>query len=270
MLRKLMVLTIVLTTLTGFVYAKGKKITIAGSTTVFPIAQRCAEVYMDKYDDVNISIRGGGSGVGIASIVAGKVDIANASRPIKSKELKTAREKGINPIGNIIAKDGIAAVVYSDNSVSGLTISQMKDIYSGKIANWKELGGSNMAIVVISRDVSSGTFEVFKKKVLKGARVKSSALMLASNKAVASTVAQTPGAIGYVGLGYLTGKIKALKIEGIMPSVKTVNNGRYKIARPLFMYTDGKPKGEVKKFIKFIQSSEGQNIAEELGYVPLR
>lgn len=268
MLKKIFILTLVLLMSTGL-YAE-KKITIAGSTTVLPLAQKCAELYMNKHKDVSISVRGGGSGVGIAQVVAGKVDIGNASRKIKSKEVKMAKAKGITPVGTVVARDGIAVIVHKKNSVKNITLKQLFDIYTGKIKNWKKLGGPDKRIVVISRDSSSGTFEVFNKKVLKKEKVVRKALMLASNKAVATTVSKTPGAIGYVGLGYVTKKIKALKVEGVKPSNRTVNNGSYKIARGLNMYTNGRPKGEIKKFLKFILSKQGQKIAAGLGYIPVK
>ncbi|MCK4420639.1 phosphate ABC transporter substrate-binding protein [candidate division WOR-3 bacterium] len=251
-------------------YAASKKITITGSTTVLPIAQRAAEAYMDIHKDISISVRGGGSGVGIAALIDGRADIADASRPIKTKELKTAREKGINPYANIVAKDGIAVVVHPDNPVNVLSLEELKKIYTGEITSWKEVGGLSKPIVVISRDFASGTFEVFKKLVLGGAKVKDRALMLASNKAVATTVTTTPDAIGYIGLGYLSDNVKALKINEVMPTNETVNDDSYKLARPLFMYTNGKPKGLIKSFIDFVLSLEGQKIIEEAGFVPVK
>ncbi len=247
-----------------------KSITITGSTTVLPIAQRAAEVYMDLHDDISVSVRGGGSGVGIAALIDGRADIADASRPIKTKEIKAAREKGIDPYANIVARDGIAVVVHPDNPINALDMETLKKIYTGEINNWKEVGGESKPIVVISRDVASGTFEVFNELVLGGGKVKEGALMLASNKAVATTVATTPDGVGYIGLGYLSGEVKALKMDGVMPSNKTVNDGSYKLARPLFMYTNGKPKSMIKSFIDFVLSDEGQKIAEEVGYVPIR
>jgi phosphate transport system substrate-binding protein len=244
-------------------------VTMGGSTTVLPIAQRAAEVYMDMHNEINVSVRGGGSGVGIASLIAGSVNIGNSSRAIKDKELKAAREKGENPAGNIIALDGIAIVVNPKNSLTELDIATLKNIYTGKVSNWKALGGSDQSIVVVSRDVSSGTFEVFGEKVLKGDKVREDALMLASNKAVVTTVAETPGAIGYVGLGYLSEDVKALKIEGVMPSETTVRSKEYKLARPLYMYTNGAPKGLVKDFIDFVLSTDGQKLVKEVGFVPL-
>ena len=147
-------------------FAGGRTLVLTGSTTVLPIAQLCAEKFMDQHPDVNISVRGEGSGVGIAALIDGTCDIAMASRPMKTKELKSARGKGINPLATVIAKDGIAIIVHPSNPLSEITLAQLKDIYTGKISNWKDVGGKPGKIVVISRDVASGTFEVFKKIVL--------------------------------------------------------------------------------------------------------
>ncbi|HDN97660.1 MAG TPA: phosphate ABC transporter substrate-binding protein [bacterium] len=247
-----------------------KKLIIQGSTTVLPIAQKCAEVFMKKHPEANISVRGGGSGVGIAALIDGICDIADSSRPMKDKEIKKALEKGVNPVAHVIAMDGIAVIVHPSNPVNEITLSQLKEIYTGKISNWKQLGGKNQKIVVISRDVSSGTFECFNKLVLKKERVRPDALLQASNAAVVSIVKRTEGAIGYVGLGYLNSEVKALKIEGVFPSQETVLKGTYPISRPLFMYTNGKPKGLVKKFIDFVLSKEGQKIVKGQGFVPLK
>jgi len=251
-------------------FAGGRTLVLTGSTTVLPIAQLCAEKFMDQHPDVNISVRGGGSGVGIAALIDGTCDIAMASRPMKTKELKSARGKGINPLATVIAKDGIAIIVHPSNPLSEITLAQLKDIYTGKISNWKDVGGKPGKIVVISRDVASGTFEVFKKIVLKGAKTRADALMLASNKAVATTVEKTPGAIGYVGLGYISSKVKALAVDGVEPTKETVVSGKYKLARPLYLCTDGKPTGLAKEFIDFVLSSEGQKIVNKIGFVPVK
>lgn len=264
---KIISLVFVVMMLSVSMFARGKKITISGSTTVLPIAQATAEVFMDNNPKINISVRGGGSSVGIASIMSGTVDIGNASRHIKNKELTAARESGINVIEHIVANDGIAVVLNNSNSVKALSSSQLKDIFTGKISNWKELGGKSMPIVVISRDVSSGTFEVFNKLVLKKAKCVEGALMLASNNAVVTTVSTTPGAIGYAGLGYITQKVKAVPIDGIDATVKTIQTKEYPISRTLHMYTNGKPKGLVKQYIDFVLSPEGQKIVEEQGFI---
>jgi len=250
--------------------AAAEKIVMEGSTTVLPIAQKAAEVYMNYHSDADISVRGGGSGVGIAAIIDGSCDIANSSRAIKESELEKGVANGKQIKANVIAMDGIAAIVNPGNKLNALAKEQLKAIYTGSISNWSQLGGDNQKIVVISRDTSSGTFEAFGTLVLDGAKVRPDALMQASNQAVASIVSRTPGAIGYVGLGFMSSGVKALEIDGVRPSAETVLTGKYVIGRPLFMYTNGEPKGLVKAFLDFIKSAEGQKLAEEEGFVALK
>jgi len=277
----LAVLTAVLVTATqicicGLAGARGEnRLSIQGSTTVLPIAQAVAEEYMDLADrgllpEVDITVRGGGSGVGIAALIDGTIDIAGASRSMKSKEIEKAKARGIEPFATVIAKDGIAVIVHPSNSVTGLKLEDIRVIYTGQISNWSEVGGEGKSIVVISRDTASGTFETFKELVLKGEKVRGDALMLASNQAIATTIARTSGAIGYVGLAYLSPSVKALEIEGVRPSQETVVSGEYELSRPLLMYTNGKPKGLAKKFMDFVLSLAGQRIVKDLGFVPLR
>ncbi|MGC9337706.1 MAG: phosphate ABC transporter substrate-binding protein [Candidatus Cloacimonadia bacterium] len=249
---------------------KGEQLTLTGSTTVLPIAQKAAEDFMKMNPNANISVRGGGSGVGIAALIDGTTDIANASRPMKAKEIETAKEKGITPNEIVVSKDGIAVIVNPENPITGITLQQLKAIYTGKISDWRELGGEPGKIVVVSRDVASGTFEVFNEKVLEGEKVRNDALMLASNKAVATTVAQTPGAIGYVGMGYLSSDVKAPPVDGIYPTKANVVSGDYSLTRSLFMYTNGEPQGLAKEFIDFILSPAGQKIVEEQGFVSIK
>ena len=254
----------------GVAFSAGKKITIKGSTTVLPLAQVAAEVFMERNPDVDISVQGGGSGVGIASLIDKTTDIANSSRKIKDSEVEKARAAGIAPFETVVALDGIAVIVHPSNIKNYLTREQIKAIYTGKISDWEELGGTRGKIVVISRDSSSGTFEAFESLTLDKQKVRSDALTTASNQAVAMTVAQTPGAIGYIGLGYISGKVKAAAVDGVKCTRETVIEGTYPLARPLHMYTDAKPTGEVKAFIDFILSAEGQKLVEEQGFVPLR
>jgi phosphate transport system substrate-binding protein len=246
-----------------------QKLTLQGSTTILPIAQAAAEAYMEKHPDADIMVRGGGSGTGIAALIDGATDIANSSRPMKTKEMKQAREKGVNPVGTVIALDGIAVIVHKSNPINDITIDDLKKIYTGKMTNWSSLGAKGK-IVVVSRDAASGTFEVFNEKVLTGAKLTESALMQASNLEIARTVEQTPGGIGYVGLGYISDKVKVLKVNGVTPSEQTVRNGSYPLARPLYMYTNGAPKGLAKSFIDFILSNEGQKIVRDNGFVPVK
>jgi len=252
------------------VFAAENNIIAKGSTTVLPISQACAEIFMDQNMDIDISVQGGGSGVGIASIIDGTCDIGNASRAIKEKEIDTAKEKGVTPIGNVVARDAIAVVVNPANSVDGLTLEQIKAIYTGEFSNWSQVGGSDQEIVIISRDSASGTFEAFNELALDKEKVRPDALLQASNAAVATSVANTPGAIGYVGLGYVTSKIKAIEVDSVVPSKETVNSDTYPLARPLFMYTNGEPTGAVKEFIDFVMSEEGQKLVEENGYISVK
>ena len=247
-----------------------KKLAIQGSTTVLPIAQRCAEEFMKEHPEANISVRGGGSGVGIAALIDGTIDIATASRAMKTKELKKARVNGINPVAHVVARDAIAVILHPQNPVNNLTKSQLKAIYTGAISRWNEVGGTSDVIVVVSRDVASGTFEVFNELALDKQRVRPDALMQASNQAVVNIVASTNGAIGYVGLGYLSKEVKPIAIDGVMPSVATAKSGAYLLARSLYMYTDGKPKGLAKEFIDFVLGPKGQKIVKEEGFVPVK
>jgi phosphate transport system substrate-binding protein len=249
--------------------ANENKIVIEGSTTVLPIAQRAAEVFMDKYSSADISVRGGGSGVGIASLIDKTCDIADASRAIKDTELDKAVTRGVDPKAHVVAMDGIAVIVHPSNNVSAFTKKQLKDIYTGKISQWSEVGGSGGKIVVVSRDSSSGTFEAFGELALDKQKVRQDALMEASNQAVASVVSSTAGAIGYVGLGYASGPVKAVSVDGVNASKETVVSGKYPISRPLFMYTNGAPQGLAAEFIGFVLSAEGQRLVEEEGFVSL-
>jgi len=263
-------LMIVCSLFAGNVLAAEKDIVVKGSTTVLPISQACAEVFMDQNASVNISVQGGGSGVGIASIIDGTCDIGNASRPIKDKEIATAKEKGVDVFANIVARDAIAVAVHPSNDINGLTLSQIKAIYTGEFSNWSQVGGSDSEIVVISRDSASGTFEAFNELALDKEKVRPDALLQASNSAVATSVANTPGAIGYIGLGYVNERVKVITVENIMPSKETVNSDTYPLARPLFMYTNGEPTGAVKEFMDFVMSEEGQKLVEENGYISVK
>ncbi len=247
-----------------------ESLTLTGSTTVLPIVQKAAETFMDINPNARISVRGGGSGVGISALIDGTTDIANASRAIKAEEIEQAHGKGVSPVETAIAMDGIAIIVHSSNSIKGISLEQIKAIYTGEISDWQEIGGKSGPIIIVSRDVSSGTFDTFKKLVLSGEKTRADALMLASNNAVTTTVANTPGAIGYVGLGYLIGDVAALEVNGVYPSQKTIIDGEYKLARYLYMYTNGDPQGVGKEFIDFILSPQGQKIVEEQGFIPIR
>lgn len=247
-----------------------EKIVIAGSTTVLPIAQKTAEAFMDSNANADISVRGGGSSVGIAALIDGTCDIADASRAIKDTEIQQAAANGRDPVAHIVAMDGIAVVVNKSNPLSKLSKKQVKDIFAGRVSDWSQIGGNPGKIVVISRDTSSGTFEAFGVLVMDNQKVRPDALMQASNQAVAQNVTQTPAAIGYVGLGFLTSDIKALEIDGVVASKETVLSGEYPVTRPLFMYSKGKPQGMVKEYLDFVKSKAGQALVEGEGYVGLK
>lgn len=250
-------------------FAFAEKLVIKGSTTVLPVAQKAAEDYMKMHPDVTISISGGGSGKGIKALVDGFTNIANASRFIKQKEINHAMKNNIFPVAHRVAIDAIVPVVHPTNRIKNLTLSQLKSIYQKKIRNWKELGGGDRKIVIISRDTGSGTYEVWHKKVMKKERISPRAQLLASNGAVVQAVMNNKHAVGYIGIGYLNENIKALDVNGVTASVTTALNGTYPIARPLFMFTNGWPKGVVSDFINFVVSPKGQKIVKEEGFVPL-
>jgi phosphate transport system substrate-binding protein len=249
--------------------AAGEAIVIKGSTTVLPVAQATAEAYMKGHPDVNISISGGGSGNGIKALVDKSADIATSSRFIKDNEIALARSKGIYPVPHRVAIDAIVPIVHPGNPVDDLTVEQLSLIYQGKIRNWKEVGGRDLQIVVVSRDTSSGTYEVWEEKVLHKAKVSPRAQLQASNGAVVQVVSKNKYAIGYIGLGYLNDSIKPLSIGGIDASVETALSGVFPVARPLFMFTDGWPTGAVSSFLNFVVSREGQDIVKKEGFVPL-
>ncbi len=254
----------------GLVYAESTSIRMDGSTTVLPIAQKVAEAYMKEHPDVTITVSGGGSGNGIKAIIDGTTDIADSSRFIKDQEVADAVAKGTYPVPFAIAYDCIVPIVHPSNTVKDLTVDQLKGIYTGAITNWKEVGGPDMEIVVISRDTSSGTYEVWEEKVLKKERVAASALLQASNGAVAQAVSKNKHAIGYVGIGYVDKSVKGLPVNGIAGSPTTTLNGTFPISRALYMFTRGWPTGEVLNLINYVMHPQkGQKYVKEAGFVPL-
>jgi len=254
-------------------------IQIKGSDTLVNVVQYLAEEFMKKNPYIFVAVTGGGSGVGIASLINKTTDIASASRRMKKKEIEIAKKRGVNPYEIVVGYDGIAVIVNKNNPVDKLTIKQLHDIYTGKITNWKELGGEDLKIVALSREVSSGTHLYFKEHVVElDKKTKdefaSSILMFSSNQAIVEEVAQNRQAIGYIGMGYLNERVKAVAIAQekepySYPTVKEVLKKRYPLSRPLFMYTNGAPQGVVKKIIDFVLSKEGQTIFKKMGFVPL-
>jgi phosphate transport system substrate-binding protein len=251
--------------------AAEEKIVIDGSTTVGPIAKAFAEYYMSLNKDVNITVSESGSGNGAKSLINGMCDIADMSRFMKGKEFAAAVEKGRTPVAHVVAIDGIVMIVHPSNPVGGLTVAQVRDIYMGKITNWKELGGPNVEIVMISRDTNSGTYETFEKLVMKKEKIYEKAEYVGSNGAIRQRVQSTKAAIGYVGLGFVDRSVKPLEIDKIMPDMNTISSGVYPIARPLFMFTDGYPKlgTHLHRFMTLYLSPKGQEIVEEIGFIPV-
>jgi phosphate transport system substrate-binding protein len=246
-----------------------ENVVIKGSTTVLPVAQVALEAYMKAHPGVNISLSGAGSGDGIKALIDKSTDIANSSREIKDNEITLAREKGVNPVAHTIAIDALTPIVHPKNKVNGLTIDQLSQIYQGKITNWKEVGGDDLTIIVVSRDSSSGTFEAWGHLVLNNAKVTPKAQLQASNGAVVQAVSKNRYAIGYVGMGYVNKAVKGLTVNGIPASAKTALSKEYPIARPLYMYTNGRPEGVVADFIKFVLSPAGQKLVAKEGFVPI-
>jgi phosphate transport system substrate-binding protein len=269
MVRKLLVVGLILLSCCTNLAVAADNVVIKGSTTVLPIAQAALEAYMKVHPGVNISLSAGGSGDGIKALIDKSTDIATSSREIKDKEIDLAREKGVNPVAHTVAIDAIVPVVNPRNKVQGLTIDQLSQIYQGKITNWKEVGGDDLTIIVVSRDSSSGTFESWGHLVLNNARVTPKAQLQASNGAVVQAVSKNRYAIGYIGLGYLNASVKGLTVNGIQASAKTALSKEYPVARPLYMYTNGQPAGEVANFLKFVLSPAGQKLVAKEGFVPL-
>lgn len=254
---------------------KQESLSIKGSDTVLPLAQKLAEKYMNQYPERVVTVVGGGSGVGIAAMIDGNTVLANASRAIKQSEIRNANAKGINPVRHEIAKDGLSVVVNPANPVGRLTIDQISRIYSGEVTNWKDVGGKNENIVLYSRESSSGTYVYFKEAVLDKKEYAPGAQLMPATGAIVQAVSQTPGAIGYVGLAYLNDKVKAVHVaeesEYVEPSVENVMNGTYPLARGLFQYSDGEPaEGMVRNWFNFVFSEEGQTIVREIGYIPVK
>ncbi len=250
--------------------AFAENLVIKGSTTVLPIAQKVAEAYMKDNPDVKISISGGGSGNGIKAIIDGTTDIADSSRFIKDKEIKQALENGAYPVPFRVAYDCIIPVVHPSNPVQNLTLEQLKQIYMGRARSWKDVGGDDRPVVVVSRDTSSGTYEVWESKVMTKERVFPGALLQASNGAVVQTVAKNKNAIGYIGIGYIDSSVKPVSVDGIVGSSETTLNGTFPISRPLFMFTRGWPEGKVVNFLNYmLHPDKGQAMVGDAGYVPL-
>lgn len=245
------------------------KISVTGSTTVLPIAQALAERYMDLNLGADIQVSGGGSSVGVTVVGEKTAEIGMASRELKDAE--TTKFTALKPIA--IARDGIAVIVHPSNAVAHLTLDQVRAIYAGTVTNWKDVGGQDRQIVAIGRDSASGTREFFTEKVMGTTNTAATMLEKNSNGAIQSSVAPNPSAIGYVGLGYLDATVRAvpLSVDGtdVAPTLENVVNGRYPVARELYFVTSGEATGLAQDFIAFALSSEGQQIVEKEGFIPV-
>ena len=252
-----------------------------GSDTMVNLALAWAETYQTIKPNIRISVTGGGSGTGITALINQSTDIANASRAIKSEEIDSAKAQGIDPIQFTVARDAIAVIVNLNNPINQLTLEQISDIYSGKINNWKEIGGEDRPIVRLSRETNSGTHVYFLETVLRLGQddnktlFSPDTLLLPSSEGIIAEVRDNPNTIGYDGLGYVIPEVKLVAVAKDnksafeYPSIETVNNNAYPIARDLYMYTAGQPVGVIKDYIDWILSAEGQEIVSNLGFVPI-
>ncbi len=253
---------------------------IMGSDTLVNLALAWAERYMGTYPQVRISVTGGGSGTGIAALINGTTQIADASRLMSTEELDQAKRNGIEPVRFTVALDAIAVVVNRENPVSHLTLRQISDMYLGRTTRWSAVGGDNRPVVLLSRESNSGTYVYFLEQVIRLGDAKSMALfspetlLMPSSQGISSEVTQNPNAIGYDGLGYVTSDQKLVAVARtntgpwVLPSAATVHDGSYPVSRPLYMYTAGEPRGEVKRYIDWVMGP-GQAVVPELGFVPL-
>lgn len=267
----------------GSIPEPGEYLNNVGSDTMVNLALAWAERFQQTNPQSNLSVSGGGSGTGIASLINKTTDIANASRRIKPEEIENAQANGIEPTEFIVARDAIAVIVNPNNPVSKLTLQQLSDIYSGKYNNWKELGGEDRPIVRLSRETNSGTHVYFLEEVLRlgdsedKTLFSTDTLLLPSSEVIGAEIRNNPNAIGYDGLGYVTDDMKVIAVSAgsdektsfIYPSAETVNDSTYPIARDLYMYTAGPPIGFVQTYIEWIFSLEAQEIVSQLGFVPI-
>ena len=261
--------------------ASGIAIQNVGSDTIVNLALAWAETYQAQHPDVRIAVTGGGSGTGIAGLVNGTVDVANASRRMKPEEMEAAQANGITPVEHVVARDAIAVVVHPSNPVDRLTLQQLSDMFSGRITDWSEVGGEARPIVLLSRESNSGTHVYFLEQVVRLGDKQATTLfspdtlLMPSSEGISAEVRQNPNSIGYDGLGYVTPDQKTIAVAAdpggpfVLPSIETVNSGAYPIARDLYMYTAGEPQGGIAIYLAWIRSPEGQAIVGELGFVPL-
>jgi phosphate transport system substrate-binding protein len=272
---KKLILALVIMIILPQVFSQNVNCKIKGSDTCLPLTQKEAEVYMKKFPGSSVMVTGGGSGVGLAALQNGTTDIAQSSRKMKLGEKMRMQDAGKTSVELIIAYDALAVIVNPANKISQLTREQLESIYTGKVTNWKEVGGDDLPIVLYSRESSSGTFEFFKEHVLNKKNFAPSAMLMPATGAIVQSVSQTKGAIGYVGLAYVENTVKALKVSYdkgttfVAPTVENAMNKSYPITRPLYYYYLNTTEAAVKPFVDFVLSPEGQQIVKEVGYVPL-
>ena len=238
---------------------------ISGGTAHIPVMKEAAKRIMTVNSDIQISIAGGGSGVGIKQVGEGLVDIGNSGRKPSDIEINKYQLKMFK-----WAIDGVGVVVNPENTVKALSKAQLIDIFSGKIGNWKALGGSDKAINVYTRDKASGTRDVFWKKAIDKGEITDKANFVVSNGAMKSAISNDPYSIGYVSVGHIDNSIAPVALDGVVPTLENVKQGKYKIARGLYSNTKGEPSGLPKKFIEYLFSSEGQQIAADKGFIPIK
>lgn len=249
-------------------------IIIKGSDTVLPLSQAFVERFLAEHKGLLISVTGGGSGVGIAALLNGDTHIAMSSRPLKLSEKLRFTERGKSLIEDTVAWDVLAICIHPSNPITRLTRAQLADIYTGRVRNWKELGGPDLPILPYSRESSSGTFEFFREHILRGQDFAAHVRFIPATGMMVQSIAQTPGAIGYIGVAYLTPSIKALAIaqDGdsiyYLPARRRSELVDYPIARPLYYYYDAAEVPLLRPFLEFVHSEAGRAEVEKIGYVP--
>lgn len=249
---------------------------IKGSDTMLPLSQKEAENFMKAYPASTVVVTGGGSGVGISALLEGTTDVAQSSRKIKFDEKQKLQSAGKTVKEVIVAYDALAVIIHTSNKVKSLTREQLEGIFTGKIKNWKEVGGDDLAIVPYSRETSSGTYEFFKESVLKNKNYKSGIMSMPATGAIIQSVSQTKGAIGYVGLAYLNKNVKALSVSydggktAVEPSMQTAKNGTYPIVRPLLYYYTVNAESKVKPFMDYVLSAAGQKLVSDIGFITVK
>ena len=255
-------------------YAKSSVVQIKGSDTILNASQAIVEEYMKTNKKARIAVTGGGSGVGIASLINKTADIAMASRNIKSSEVEALKKQGVAVEEIVLGYDGITVIINHNNHIKNLDKKTLAGIFAGEITNWKELGGDDAKIVVLSRDSSSGTHAYFKEEILRGGDSKSvveygqDTLYMPSNQAILQEVAKSKYAIGYIGMGYMNDTVDSLAVDGVKPTFETVADKTYPIAREVFWYVDSARDGVTKEVVDFAVSDKGQEIVKEEGFVP--